>query len=134
MKAKFRELFGEEGDAFARRGREYIEKIVQVSFQIPPTNQEQLKTYAEQTLKEIYKGQQIDYFDIVYGIRHGCRQSPQGEAALSRPGNRFRHDGADARPSARAHCGRQSRGIACRWGIPASACRQQAAADPHQGT
>jgi predicted KAP-like P-loop ATPase len=42
VRAKFKELFGDEdSDAYQRRGREYVEKIIQVSFQIPPTNEEQ---------------------------------------------------------------------------------------------
>lgn len=66
VKAKFREVFGDEGDAYQRRGREYVEKIIQVSFQIPPSNRDQLKEYAERALRDLYAYQEISYFDIVY--------------------------------------------------------------------
>lgn len=66
VKTKFRELFGDEMDAYQRRGREYIEKIIQVSFQIPPSNRERLKGYAERALRDLYGDREIPYFDVVY--------------------------------------------------------------------
>jgi len=66
VKARFKELFGERSDAYERRGREYLDKIIQVSFQIPPSDYVQLKTYAERALSELYSEREIPYFDIVH--------------------------------------------------------------------
>jgi hypothetical protein len=66
VKAKFKDLFSEEGASYQRRGREYVEKIIQVSFQIPPSNRDQLKEYAERALCDLYGDREIPYFDVVY--------------------------------------------------------------------
>ena len=66
VKAKFKELLGEESDAHLVRGREYIEKIIQVPFQIPPTNRERLEKFARLTLGDVYENKAIPYFEIVY--------------------------------------------------------------------
>ena len=43
-----------------------MEKIVQISFQIPPRSYSNLTAYAKHVLADIYQGQEISYLDLVY--------------------------------------------------------------------
>jgi hypothetical protein len=66
VKAKFKDAFDTADMDAARRGQAYIEKIVQVSFQIPPLNQDKLQRYAEDALRDKYANQKIPYFEVVH--------------------------------------------------------------------
>lgn len=62
VKAKFKERFSDAEVTYQKRGQEYIEKIIQVSFNIPPINSKTLKSYIEQALHK----DNMPYFDIVH--------------------------------------------------------------------
>ena len=66
VKAKFKEMYSDVGEAYQRRGREYVEKLIQISFQIPPSNRESLKGFAEAALSDLYVDKTIPYFEVVY--------------------------------------------------------------------
>lgn len=66
VRAKFRGVFDDDSESVQRRGREYVEKIIQVSFQIPPSSEHGLRRYAEASLRELYENRGIPYFDVVY--------------------------------------------------------------------
>jgi hypothetical protein len=68
VRTKFKELFGDQNDVYQKRGQEYIEKIIQISFQIPPVSYDNLKAYAIHNLGDIYLYQEIPYLDIVYKV------------------------------------------------------------------
>lgn len=65
MRSKFKDLFPEGEPGSERRGREYVEKIIQVSFHIPPSSSESLKKYVERSLGNRYIEGELPYYDLV---------------------------------------------------------------------
>ncbi|MBN1186424.1 MAG: hypothetical protein JXB49_29380 [Bacteroidales bacterium] len=66
VKIKFKDLYQRDDELYKLRGKEYIEKIIQVSFQIPSPSQEHMRAYALEALKNTFNKENIVYFDIVY--------------------------------------------------------------------